>query len=716
MSTDEVSRRSPARLVTLEVAGFRGWRGAAELDLSAPLTVLVGENAAGKSSTLNAIEWCLFGGLIAKKGSGIDERADWDVVARDGAREARVVLRLETAEGPVRVERRRARDAKAREADFFQVTLPSGDVLEGAEELESWFAHTDLPDWDEWKRAFCQHQERSRSRVLDGAERSIQLGRLLGLEQYQAWSERWKSFRVNDLEKAAQWSQDEIESRLQQGSARPRQEADRLAQQLELRGVDRMSLGDAALAGAQAALVRDGRQLERQAGLEPSSIDAECTEDVVQWAQTLPLAVKSRRGDLAARLREDEARRDSWARALESREPTERAWRDARDAREAFARDHGSADRLRGELEELQQRRKALDEAERRENAVLALLRQAVDLHASGAPCPVCEQAAPDLGAQLHARTAELSTGAAHQRAEQRKALEGRMTAVNAALLKSADLERLEKGADDSRRSLRAVLARHLPDGADSGPASRAALDKFKRELDDRRAQLDGLDQGLQELSAAVERVDLLRRWTAENDRAHAARGDLADLPAWSELQSALDEAAGLARDIEVLADLTREAQAARSAERVRAVNETLGSHYARITGADESDRARIQVKRTAAKLAYALVDGEGRDVLPVLNQAALNALSLAVLFAQAESRAHEGRPAWLMLDDPEQSLDPRARIGLAAALRDLSAQIPVIVATFGGPFADELRSAAGARCFLLHRDARGNRIEELRS
>lgn len=702
------------RPVGLEIAGFRGWRGAVELDLSAPLTLLIGENASGKSSTLNALEWCLFGGAIAKKGSGIDERADWDVVARDGAREARVVLRLETSEGRMRVERRRAHAAKAREADWFQVTLPSGDVLEGEEELAAWFAHSDLPGWDEWKRAFCQHQERSRARVLDGAERSIQLGRLLGLEQYQEWSERWKAFRVGDLEKVAQQAQDEIESTLLRGSERPRAEADRLALQLEQRGVDRMRLNDATLQAALVELVRDGERLAQLAGLSLPQVDASRTGAVLDWAQTLPLAVKGARSELASRLREDEARRDNWMRALEAQEPTEQAWRDARGALEAFAREHGSHARLADESAALEAQRAALDEAERRESALLALLRQATELHVSGAPCPVCERADPDLDAKLRTRTKEISDDASRGREEQRSAVMGRLAAVKQKLAQCVELERREQGADASRRRLREDFARHVPDGVEGGPASRAALDSFRRELDDRRAALDELDRRSVELGAATERVDLLRRWSAENDRAQAARGDLEELPAWAELQSVLDEAAGLVRDIEVLADLTREAQEARSAERVRIVNESLGAHYARITGADEQACARIQVKRTAAKLAYALVDGDGRDVLPVLNQAALNALSLAVLFAQAESRAREGRPAWLMLDDPEQSLDPRARLGLADALRDLSARLPVIVATFEGPFADALRSARDARGFRLTRDASGHRLEEL--
>jgi len=701
------------RPISLEIDGFRGWSAGVEFDLSAPLTLLIGGNAAGKSSTLNAIEWCLYGSIIAKKASGIDERADWAVVAREGAREARVALRMQSAEGIVRLERRRAGDAKAREADQFQVTLPSGDVLEGEEELQSWFDHQNLPSWDDWKRAFCQHQERSRARVLDSAERSVQLGRLLGLEQYQEWNERLKSLRVNDLEKAAQHANTEIEDSLRRASERPRREADRLAEQLEQRGIARLSLGDDLVRRMQRELVVEGMRLIEVAQLsDVCEVDADDARAVVGWAQALPGCCGDARRRLAAALSADEARAGSWGIALDAQAPTERAWRDARDKRIAFEREHGDVGRLRAELESGRRDRTALDEAERRENAMLALLQQATHLHTSGAPCPVCEQQAPNLDDQLRRRADELSTAAAEQRAAQRKALDERLKVVEDKLSQAANLENAERGADDARTKLRSELAKHLPQGVESGDAGRELLDEFRRDLERRRSDLDELDRRAEDLRGAVEQLDLLLRWTAENDRAQAARGDVDELAAWAELQDALDEAAGLARDIEVLADLTREAQESRSEERVRIVNQSLGSHYARITGADEQACARILVKRTAAKLAYSLVDGDGRSVLPVLNQAALNALSLAVLFAQAEHCAREGRPAWIVLDDPDQSLDPEARRGLARALTGLAQELPVFVATFAGQLADELQSAAGVRTYQLNKSARGPRLE----
>ena len=64
------------RLLGLEVRDVRGIRELA-LDLDADIVVLRGENGEGKSSILQAIEWCLYGERMEKKtGSGITARVE----------------------------------------------------------------------------------------------------------------------------------------------------------------------------------------------------------------------------------------------------------------------------------------------------------------------------------------------------------------------------------------------------------------------------------------------------------------------------------------------------------------------------------------------------------------------------------------------------------------------------------------------------------------
>ena len=66
-------------LKKLKVRGFRGFRGEEEFNFDCPATLLFGENHYGKSSTLNAVEWVLFGDECAGKQTGIRERVGWQI-------------------------------------------------------------------------------------------------------------------------------------------------------------------------------------------------------------------------------------------------------------------------------------------------------------------------------------------------------------------------------------------------------------------------------------------------------------------------------------------------------------------------------------------------------------------------------------------------------------------------------------------------------------
>ena len=59
---------SKFKIENLEIEGFRGINASIELkDFNVALNFIFGDNGAGKSSVLGAIEWCLFGELAHQK-------------------------------------------------------------------------------------------------------------------------------------------------------------------------------------------------------------------------------------------------------------------------------------------------------------------------------------------------------------------------------------------------------------------------------------------------------------------------------------------------------------------------------------------------------------------------------------------------------------------------------------------------------------------------
>ena len=693
------------RPMALQLENFRGWRGRHELALDSELILLVGANGAGKSSALNAIEWCLFGGEVAKKGSGIDERSEWEVAHRGAQGFVSVGLRLATADGEVHLERRRDIRAKKNDPDTLLLALPGEDVLEG-EEVAEWMRWNSLPDWDTWKHAFCQHQELLRGRVTDAGQRSAQLGALLGLDAYQEMGERLKALKTRTLASTAQEELVGIEEELMRSLERPGLELRDLEDRLAKRGLDQSEVSEPTWEARAERILSEGRRMAALLELEAplSATAAPTPDDVLRWANDWEPQVNRRRGELDNEL--GALRRDlnQLNAAIDGAAPAKRRWQDARSALTRWTEEHGTRDVLEQQLKSLQEERTRLQSEARAQDALRQLLQQAADaLHGrEGHDCPVCGHTDPTLAETLERK---LSADAGPVAQALRRARRPRGAASRRSSTKLGELQAELEQAESAHRSLRKQLEAQLPaDVADDFQALESLPRQWQQRCTALQDALDQLDSSLVRHREDAEVLDLLLKWRAARARADAATGDLSQLEAWDELQAAIDDAAGLACDVDALGAMLREAQEERSAEKVTEVNATLGAHFARISGRKEDEAARVTVKTTATRLTYQLVDAAGQVTTPVLNQAALNALSFAMLFAQAEERARRGEPQWLVLDDPGQSLDAEGLLGLANAVADIAQRVPVLLATYPGALVEELaRSASGrARIFEL--------------
>ena len=74
--------------VRLQIEGFRGFRERQEFAFDHPVIQLIGDNRSGKSSALNALEWCLFGDGCTGGNTGIRERISRCDAEQKGAQKA----------------------------------------------------------------------------------------------------------------------------------------------------------------------------------------------------------------------------------------------------------------------------------------------------------------------------------------------------------------------------------------------------------------------------------------------------------------------------------------------------------------------------------------------------------------------------------------------------------------------------------------------------
>lgn len=119
------------RLVSLKVKGFRGFpeqAGVREFRFDEPATLLYGVQGGAKSSTLNAIEWCLFGDKVANKSATkIEERKNW-LIRNKSSSEASVEVTFER-DGELLLVYRSDRKRRGKPSFYYQVNSLNARLL-----------------------------------------------------------------------------------------------------------------------------------------------------------------------------------------------------------------------------------------------------------------------------------------------------------------------------------------------------------------------------------------------------------------------------------------------------------------------------------------------------------------------------------------------------------------------------------------------------------
>ncbi|MCM8811396.1 MAG: AAA family ATPase, partial [Candidatus Omnitrophica bacterium] len=152
------------KIKKLKVKAFRGFVKEKEFEF-APITIFYGPNGTGKSSTLNAIEWCFYGKDCSGKETGIRERISWE-----------------------------SKNRNASEASFVEVETSIGKIFRTLETGSREKSHSDPEvegilkkySFKDFLTGVYQHQEVIRAILVEEPRvRNEGFDRLLGLSEYR---------------------------------------------------------------------------------------------------------------------------------------------------------------------------------------------------------------------------------------------------------------------------------------------------------------------------------------------------------------------------------------------------------------------------------------------------------------------------------------------------------------------------------------------------
>ena len=657
----------------LKIKGFRAYTETKEFSFNNPMVLLLGENHRGKSSTLNAIEWCLFGKECMGKGTGIRERINWEVPNRNMKPPGvSVILELEDQKRQRYVIRRtlnpRGRGRSLEEK--LRVTLPEGSSVEGEEAKEKLTRLVKL-SFRDFLTTVYQHQEAIRAVLTqEPRDRNDAIDRLLGLSDYRNILTGIVAARLEKEQREIGTGFDSFAEKVEVAlRTREADLKDRVGKAQE-KGVKKSQLNERQvlkIAGeAKDRLLEFAHQISL---VLPDISPPEGWRSLSQFQTLLEGEIRRFRSEIPEVIRQQDLFSQR-SKIMESREAYGREKESNDNIRQRFQnflREKGSRKALDGKIEgikeEIDKKEKKLKEV----NARAVLIRDAFEylscsVRSFEGRCPLCGNAAPDLAEHLKVEWEKKLGGEVRKFQEQIENLKMKLRELESLSEEHGRLkEKLEiaKGKlEEISVEIAQVLGREVTERDDPYVLVNKKLDSINKELKEledavrsRQGILDGITHLLDQIEAIV---DILK-----SEEKKGIVEEIQASPEYRRMEELKDELAILLDDIDKIKKVTGEISHEEARQKVGTAEKLIDDYFRRIAGSPwvSNIEFSVSVDSRTARNHYEFKDQNGQDLTPILSQGDLNALALSIFLGMATSRVIKESFGFVMLDDPSQSL-----------------------------------------------------------
>lgn len=687
-------------VAAVTVEGFRGIPKKIDLSFDRPVTLLLAENHQGKSSILNSVEWCLFGDECAGAGSGIRERIGWEIVSR--VREsAQVQVRLVDGDRSWLVDRSQKRTGKKNHS--LTLTRPDGTQVSGetaSQELASLIKVN-------YRDFFCtayQHQESLRGVLTqEPRERNDAIDRLLGLSQYRNLLDALRQAKVADAQKQMLGGLEVLQAKVQTALSTRRKDLDEKKTEGTKYNLTNNDYTERQALVRTDALAGDLRVVANEMNLpEPAFETIMAWSQVKSFCAAAEVAVASLlRQAPETKVQQDLlASRDRMVRAkvtvegeLQAKEAIERKI-------QIFAETAGTQTTIETQIASVKERGRELDKKIRATTPKAKLVEEGIALlEASGLGsgkelCPLCGHEVEDLLAHLRAEWKDqLERQIADLRAV-RKQHQDELQTWEAKLEQVGRLNHERKAADskllEALETASVVLDKRLKASDDPIVLCNQKIKDIDLALHKTGAALGARQERLDQVSGRIRELMTVYDVIALQTRIYAL-DEICDCQEFKDAELLRDEMAMLVADVDAIQTAIRDACAHEANLKISTAQAAVQKYFTAMAANPAVQKVELRVEQKMNGNDYRVLDGEGKEVTPILSQGDLNCLALALFFGLAEARGENDGLSLMMLDDPSQSLGEKHMQRLIDVLNQITRVKPAILATMDPAFSKML-------------------------
>jgi DNA repair exonuclease SbcCD ATPase subunit len=690
------------KLTSIKIKGFRGFpeqAGFREFRFDEPCALLLGEQRAGKSSVLCAVEWCLFGDKIAHETrTGIQERKRW-LIKNKNSNEAVVEISLERNGELLKVCRY---DRKKPGHTQFYYQLNNGPQLTDEVALLVMLG-VELADY---MSCVHLHQEVINALLVeDPKERKNSLDRLMGLAELRNLDDGIREAKIDSELREIDNQFSGIECVLR---AKMNVKRDDLSRALEDAREHAIQEKDLTIDGTKArceiiAIEMGG--FAKDFGLpEPLLHGYQCLDEIEIFFKLGLEAIRNLRNEQPDLKRQTEMlKHKTDLLYLKTEFEKKRAYLgELLTKNEELKSLHGEPSFVSRELENIEA--KNLPEAKNKRNAIdirAGVISEALKLFESSEgekikECPVCENKEID---HIHVRK-HLNEWQDEMKDmlgpidEEIQSLEQKQSELKGIIRQFGELK---KEIDEKDNEIK----------KDTMPKIARAIEIEISETDDPAVFLNkeivSIDKDLESLRYAVEqsnaRLNRIEDQLADVKRINAVLSlqkyldnlsRVKDLPEYKELEEARMRAHAYGDRANTIRETIQAVLKQNAEGKIKKTKEAISTLYRELV--NRSDFPDIEIDPEKYEI-MAVGAGESEVALRILNKGDINCAALSIFLALASLEEMEHNIGFIVLDDPSQCLDPVHKDRLANVLNHVLENKQLIIATSEDTFGLKLQN-----------------------
>lgn len=688
-------------LKSLKVKGFRGFIKEQEFDFENPAVFLFGGNRSGKSSTLNAIEWCLFGNQCIGSETGIRERINFEIPNRNmKPLNASVELTLEDKDSNVTYKVFR-KWISSKKYDL-TLSLPDGISLTG-QDAEEKLAQSIKSTFRDFLTTVHQHQEAIRAVLTqEPGERNDAIDRLLGLSVYRNLltgidKAKLKS-ELRDMGKDFDSFKEQVEIALK---TREKDLNDKKADAIN-NGVKENELNERGALKISKEVLNQLEKFSQETRIELQKLQLpNKSDELLEFLKNAKGEIKRFRSEMPD-VKEQEKlfeRQTKLAKIKKDYQNEKSSFDSVSKELKNFSKKHGDGKTIskkKGELEnELKAKQNELSKANARAAAVKDSINYLKLVGVDKDVCPVCNKRTENL---LDHLKKEWEKKYEKQVGEIQKQMEELQNQISEVEKTQKELKRLNEDIKGAKEDLDKVikevsetLNKVIKKSEDPSALLQKDLDNSDRKIKSLEKAVKSKHDTLDNIVISLENVHLILDILKGEEKKKIVE-QIQSSAEYKRIDELQGQMALLADDVENIKEAISGASHKEAKHKVNAAGKIIDDYFRRITNSPVVKKLEFSVDVDSRnRNSYKFTDENKNSLTPILNQGDLNALALAIFLGMLHEKSISSSFGFAMMDDPSQSMDSNYKESFVEVLNDILDEKMLILSTMDKELQDLL-------------------------